>query len=231
MKRSKKRCMSWNHAVKRARKDLKIKGFSPVGGRSAEGKRLYKRAKMYHTPGCKGKRKSRRKSPSRKSRAKGLRKYRRKHKRMASPLAGDILQDARGAACVKGRLKTPRRQASGRLQVCRRRRKSPRRSRRRKSRRRKSRRRKSPRRSRRKSRRRKSPRRSRRKSKKRKSKKRKKVGYNARLDMSLGQRRGPARSKKQSYKQRRGESERAEKRAGKRKYAAVGTMDVLDKFL
>ena len=226
MKRSKKRCMSWNHAVKRARKDLKIKGFSPVGGRSAEGKRLYKRAKMYHTPGCKGKRKSRRKSPSRKSRAKGLRKYRRKHKRMASPLAGDILQDARGAACVKGRLKTPRRQASGRLQVCRRRRKSPRRSRRRKSRRRKS-----PRRSRRKSRRRKSPRRSRRKSKKRKSKKRKKVGYNARLDMSLGQRRGPARSKKQSYKQRRGESERAEKRAGKRKYAAVGTMDVLDKFL
>ena len=150
MKRSKKRCMSWNHAVKKARKDLKIKGFSPVGGRSAEGKRLYKRAKMYHTPGCKGKRKSRRRSPSRKSRAKGLRKYRRKHKRMASPLAGDILEDARGAACVKGRLKTPRRQASGRLQVCRKRRKS--------------RRRKSPRRSRRKSRRRKSPRRSRRKS-------------------------------------------------------------------
>ena len=51
----------------------------------------------------------------------------------------------------------------------------------------------------------------------------KKQGYNARLDESLG-----ARNKtkgKQSLKSRRKESEGMEKSMGRRKYAAVATMD------
>ena len=50
----------------------------------------------------------------------------------------------------------------------------------------------------------------------------KKQGYNARLDDSLGARRG---KKSQSFKDRRDESKGAKKAAGKRAYSAVSTMD------
>ena len=50
-------------------------------------------------------------------------------------------------------------------------------------------------------------------------------GYNARLDESLGMRRGSKRTKKQGYKSRRHESEGMERSMGRRKYASVGTMD------
>ena len=53
----------------------------------------------------------------------------------------------------------------------------------------------------------------------------KKQGYNARLDESLGERRGAESTKTQSLKARRDESKGAEKAAGKRAYSAVGTMD------
>ena len=53
----------------------------------------------------------------------------------------------------------------------------------------------------------------------------KKQGYNARLDESLGARRGAESTKTQSFKARRDESKGAEKAAGKRAYSAVGTMD------
>ena len=49
--------------------------------------------------------------------------------------------------------------------------------------------------------------------------------YNARLDESLGARRGAESTKSQSLKSRRDESKGAEKAAGKRAYSAVGTMD------
>ena len=48
---------------------------------------------------------------------------------------------------------------------------------------------------------------------------------NARLDESLGARRGAESTKSQSLKSRRDESKGAEKAAGKRAYSAVGTMD------
>ena len=50
----------------------------------------------------------------------------------------------------------------------------------------------------------------------------KKQGYNARLDESLGVRKG---KKSQSLKSRRDESKGAKKAAGKRAYSAVSTMD------
>ena len=50
----------------------------------------------------------------------------------------------------------------------------------------------------------------------------KKQGYDDRLDESLGARHG---KKSQSYKARRKESEGMEKSMGRRKYAAVKTMD------
>ena len=50
----------------------------------------------------------------------------------------------------------------------------------------------------------------------------KKQGYNARLDESLGARHG---KKSQSLKSRRKESEGMEKATGRRKYAAVKSMD------
>ena len=50
----------------------------------------------------------------------------------------------------------------------------------------------------------------------------KKQGYNARLDESLGARRG---KKSQSFKARRDESKGMEKASGKRAYSAVKTMD------
>ena len=50
----------------------------------------------------------------------------------------------------------------------------------------------------------------------------KKQGYDDRLDESLGTRHG---KKSQSYKARRKESEGMEKAMGRRKYAAVKTMD------
>ena len=53
----------------------------------------------------------------------------------------------------------------------------------------------------------------------------KKQGYNARLDESLGARRGAESTKSQSLKSRRDESKGAEKAAGNRAYSAVGTMD------
>ncbi len=55
-----------------------------------------------------------------------------------------------------------------------------------------------------------------------KSGKAKKQGYNARLDESLGARKG---KKSQSLKARRDESKGAKKAAGKRAYSAVSTMD------
>ena len=53
----------------------------------------------------------------------------------------------------------------------------------------------------------------------------KKQGYNARLDESLGMRKGAASGKKQNYKARRNESKGMEKAMGRRAYASVGTMD------
>ena len=53
----------------------------------------------------------------------------------------------------------------------------------------------------------------------------KKQGSDARLDESLGARRGAESTKTQSFKARRDESKGAEKAAGKRAYSAVGTMD------
>ena len=53
----------------------------------------------------------------------------------------------------------------------------------------------------------------------------KKQGYDARLDESLGARRGAESTKTQSFKARRDESKGAEKAAGNRAYSAVGTMD------
>ena len=55
-----------------------------------------------------------------------------------------------------------------------------------------------------------------------KGKSAKKQGYDDRLDESLGARHG---KKSQSYKARRKESEGMEKAMGRRKYAAVKTMD------
>ena len=52
----------------------------------------------------------------------------------------------------------------------------------------------------------------------------KKQGYNARLDESLGARRGAESTKSQSFKARRDESKGMEKASGKRAYSAVGTM-------
>ena len=54
----------------------------------------------------------------------------------------------------------------------------------------------------------------------------KKQGYNARLDESLGMRRGKASTKKQSLKSRRDESKGMAKKVGKKRaYGAVKTMD------
>lgn len=55
--------------------------------------------------------------------------------------------------------------------------------------------------------------------------KREKQGYNARLDESLGARRGAERKFKQSLKARRDESKGMEKASGRRAYSAVKTMD------
>jgi hypothetical protein len=54
----------------------------------------------------------------------------------------------------------------------------------------------------------------------------KKQGYNARLDESLGARRG---KKSQSFKARRDESKGMEKSMGRRAYAAVKTMDKVNR--
>jgi|TARA_R110002020_G_scaffold130754_1_gene292405 hypothetical protein len=57
----------------------------------------------------------------------------------------------------------------------------------------------------------------------------KRQGYNARLDESLGARRGAESTKSQSLKARRDESKGAERSKGRRAYAAVGTMDKSNK--
>lgn len=57
----------------------------------------------------------------------------------------------------------------------------------------------------------------------------KKQGYNARLDESLGARRGAKKIKKQSFKDRRDESKEMERSKGKPAYAAVSTMDLARK--
>jgi len=55
---------------------------------------------------------------------------------------------------------------------------------------------------------------------------RKKQGYNAKLDESLGMRRGKESGKKQSMKSRRDESKGMAKKVGKKRaYGAVKTMD------
>jgi hypothetical protein len=62
--------------------------------------------------------------------------------------------------------------------------------------------------------------------KKKKPTTRKKQGYNARLDESLGMRRGKESGKKQSMKSRRDESKGMAKKVGKKRaYGAVKTMD------
>tara|TARA_A100000172_G_scaffold20038_1_gene11213 strand:+ start:403 stop:693 length:291 start_codon:yes stop_codon:yes gene_type:complete len=62
--------------------------------------------------------------------------------------------------------------------------------------------------------------------KKKATTKKKKQGYNARLDESLGMRKGKASSKKQSMKSRRDESKGMAKKVGKKRaYGAVKTMD------
>ena len=38
----------WGASVKKARKDLKIEGFCPVGGKTALGKKLYKKTKEHY---------------------------------------------------------------------------------------------------------------------------------------------------------------------------------------
>ncbi|HBR70985.1 TPA: hypothetical protein DIC20_00935 [Candidatus Dependentiae bacterium] len=53
----------------------------------------------------------------------------------------------------------------------------------------------------------------------------KKQGYNARLDESLGMRRGKEAMKSQSEKSRRDESKGSEKGYGKEAYSSVCTMD------
>ena len=53
----------------------------------------------------------------------------------------------------------------------------------------------------------------------------KKQGYDARLDESLGARRGAESTKSQSFKARRDESKGMEKSMGRRAYSAVKTMD------
>jgi len=55
-------------------------------------------------------------------------------------------------------------------------------------------------------------------------------GYNARLDESLGNRKGKKSTKKQSYKDRRDESKGMEKASGKRAYSSVKTMDKGSKY-
>ena len=55
-----------------------------------------------------------------------------------------------------------------------------------------------------------------------------KQGYNARLDDSLGERRGKESGKKQSFKDRRDESKGMEKSSGKRAYSADKGMDAAD---
>ena len=59
---------------------------------------------------------------------------------------------------------------------------------------------------------------------------RKQQGYNARLDESLGNRKGKKSTKKQSYKDRRDESKGMEKASGKRAYSSVKTMDKGSKY-
>ena len=54
----------------------------------------------------------------------------------------------------------------------------------------------------------------------------KKQGYNARLDESLGMRKGKESTKSQSMKSRRDESKGMEKAMGRRAYQSVGTMDM-----
>jgi hypothetical protein len=54
----------------------------------------------------------------------------------------------------------------------------------------------------------------------------KKQGYNARLDESLGMRKGKESGKKQSYKSRRDESKGMEKARGKRAYSGDSHMDM-----
>lgn len=59
--------------------------------------------------------------------------------------------------------------------------------------------------------------------------KRKAEGYNARLDESLGERRGPEKVFRESLKSRRDESKGMEKRDGGQAYAADHGMDEGDK--
>ena len=56
-------------------------------------------------------------------------------------------------------------------------------------------------------------------------------GYNARLDESLGNRKGKESTKQQSKKDRRDESKGMEKGSGRRAYSSVSTMDVGDRMM
>ena len=56
-------------------------------------------------------------------------------------------------------------------------------------------------------------------------------GYNARLDESLGNRKGRESTKQQSKKDRRDESKGMEKGSGRRAYSSVSTMDVGDRMM
>ena len=71
-------------------------------------------------------------SRSRAARKRSLKSYLKRHPRMSPSLRSDIRQDIKNGGCAHGRLKVPRRQKSGGLRVCKRRRKKRSKSKRRK---------------------------------------------------------------------------------------------------
>merc|ERR1712216_493098 len=50
-KKSYHRISGWTAAISKARKELKIKDFCPVGGKTAEGQALYAKAKSFYRKG------------------------------------------------------------------------------------------------------------------------------------------------------------------------------------
>jgi len=39
---------AWTQSVKKARKQMKVKGFVPIGGRTAKGRELLRRSRAFH---------------------------------------------------------------------------------------------------------------------------------------------------------------------------------------
>lgn len=46
--KSRKKKSAWNMSVKKARKQMNAKGFVPIGGRTAKGRELLRRARAFH---------------------------------------------------------------------------------------------------------------------------------------------------------------------------------------